>query len=239
LTAQGRRVFGELDAKARDAIAALLHGLCDPEQAALVRAMSAVEALLTRPEESSAPSPAASTVPASAVTTRDVDRDPAVQTIILRAHRPGDMGTIVAQQAELYAREYGWNHEYEALTARIVSDFLGNFDATRESCWVAERAGELIGSVFLVKHPEREHTARLRMLHVAASARGSGIGRRLVRECTDFARRAGYRTITLWTNSVLVSARRIYEAEGYKLVDEKPQRNFGRDLISQTWELAL
>ena len=167
---------------------------------------------------------------------RDLMNDKAVT---LREHRPGDMGWIVHRQAILYNREFGWNEEYEALTLRILADFLQHYDPERERCWVAEREGEIVGSVFIVKHPERAGVAKLRMLYVEPSARGLGIGARLVREVTDFARAKGYHTLTLWTNSVLVSARRIYEAEGYRLVEEKAHHMFGQDLVAQTWELAL
>jgi GNAT superfamily N-acetyltransferase len=149
------------------------------------------------------------------------------------------MGWIVHRQAVLYAREYGWNEEYEALIARIVADFIDKFDAKREYCWIAERNGDIVGSVFVVRHPERAGVAKLRLLYVEPSARGMGIGRRLVSEVTRFARRAGYHTITLWTNSVLVSARHLYEAEGYRLIQEEPHNSFGTDLVGQTWELAL
>jgi GNAT superfamily N-acetyltransferase len=158
---------------------------------------------------------------------------------ILRRPRVGDMGWIIHRQAVLYHQEYGWDATYEALIARIMADFVEHFDAERERCWVAERDGEILGSVFVVRHPERKGVAKLRLLYVEPSARGLGIGRRLVHEVTRFARQAGYHTLTLWTNSVLVSARRIYEAEGYRLVHEEPQRNFGQDLVSQTWELTL
>ena len=157
----------------------------------------------------------------------------------LRAHRPGDMGWVVHRQAILYHREFGWNEQYEALTSRIVADFLEHYDPARERCWIAEREGEIVGSVFVVKHPERAGVAKLRMLYVESSARGRGIGRRLVREVTDFARAAGYHTLTLWTNSVLVSARRIYEAEGYRLVSEERGEIFGKVLTSQNWEMEL
>jgi GNAT superfamily N-acetyltransferase len=157
----------------------------------------------------------------------------------LRAHRPGDMGWVVHRQAILYHREFGWNEQYEALTARIVADFLEHYDPALERCWIAERDGEVVGSVFVVKHPERAGVAKLRMLYVESSARGLGIGRRLVREVTDFARAAGYHTLTLWTNSVLVSARRIYEAEGYTLVSEERGEIFGKELTSQNWEMRL
>ena len=157
----------------------------------------------------------------------------------LRSHRSGDMGWIVHRQAVLYHSEFGWNEEYEMLTMRILADFLEGFDPRRERCWIAERDGAVVGSVFVVKHPEREGVARLRMLYVEASARGLGIGARLVRECTGFAREAGYHTLTLWTNSVLVSARRLYQAEGYRLTSETPHHMFGKDLVAQTWDLTL
>lgn len=157
----------------------------------------------------------------------------------LRSPRAGDMGWIIHRQAIIYHDEYGWDSSYEALIARIMADFMDHFDELRERCWIAERDGEIVGSVFIVRHPERQGVAKLRLLYVEPSARGLGLGRRLVHEVTLFARAAGYHTLTLWTNSVLVSARRLYEAEGYRLVHEEPQHNFGKALVSQTWELAL
>jgi len=156
---------------------------------------------------------------------------------ILRDPQPGDMGWIVHRQAVLYAREFGWNAEYEALVAEIVAKFVREFDPQRERCWIAEKDGKPVGSVFVVR--QDDETAKLRLLAVEASARGLGIGHRLVDECIRFARYAGYRKLVLWTNSVLTDARRIYEKAGFTLVEEEPHHSFGKDLIGQNWALDL
>jgi DNA-binding MarR family transcriptional regulator/predicted GNAT family acetyltransferase len=214
LTAKGRTTFAQLNARAHDDVASFITPLGERARWRLLDAMRTIESLLGGEPRTSSP-------------------------YLLRAHRAGDMGFVVHRQAVLYSREYGWTDAYEALISRIVAEFLERFDAARERCWIAERDGETVGSVFLIRHPEREGVAKLRLLYVEPSARGLGIGARLVRECSTFARAAGYHTITLWTNSVLTSARRLYEAEGYRLVHEEPHHSFGKDLAGQTWELTL
>jgi GNAT superfamily N-acetyltransferase len=164
-------------------------------------------------------------------------------SIALRPPHAGDMGWIISRHGALYAKEYDWTIEFEVLVARVAADFFEQHDPSCERCWIAEREGpdgpERVGSVMLVRHPERAGVAKLRLLLVEPSARGLGLGRRLVDECARFARQSGYHTITLWTNSVLVTARDIYERAGYRLVRSEPHHNFGHDLIGETWELRL
>ena len=156
---------------------------------------------------------------------------------ILRSHRPGDMGWIIHRHGVLYSQEYGWDERFEALVAVIAGEFIQNFDAKRERCWIAEREGEIVGSVFLVK--KTKTVAKLRLLYLEPEARGFGIGLRLVEECIRFAREAGYRKITLWTQSKLEAARHIYRKCGFELVDSTAQSLFGHDLVTETWEVAL
>jgi GNAT superfamily N-acetyltransferase len=149
------------------------------------------------------------------------------------------MGWVVHRESTLYAEEYGFDVTFEALIARIVSDFLTNFDAQRERCWMAEVNGEKVGHIFLVKHPEHPDTAKLRLFLVEPSARGMGLGHALVKECIQFAGAAGYKKIVLWTQSILVAACRTYQKAGFRIVHEEPHQSFGQDLMGQTWELDL
>jgi GNAT superfamily N-acetyltransferase len=156
---------------------------------------------------------------------------------VLRDPEPGDLGWVVHAQARLYAREYGWDWTFEAMVAEIVAQFISKFQPDREKCWIAERQGAIVGSVFVVT--QDDETAKLRMLYVDQSARGLGLGRRLVDECIRFAQLKGYRKLVLWTNDVLISARRIYVAAGFRLVEEERHHSFGKDQVGQIWQLDL
>ncbi|MDR0207674.1 MAG: bifunctional helix-turn-helix transcriptional regulator/GNAT family N-acetyltransferase [Pseudomonas putida] len=209
LTESGRKVLASLEQAAREEVVSMLQGLSEPQQEQLIQAMRKIQTQLG-------------------------DGDP---SYILRDPQAGDMGIVVQQQARLYAREYGWNKEFEALVAEIVANYLREFDQSRERCWIAEKDGAVIGSVFVVKHDET--TAKLRMLYVDASARGMGIGNRLLEESIRFARLAGYKHMILWTTSVLVDARKLYQKAGFQLVEEEQVHSFGKDLVSQTWAREL
>lgn len=218
LTARGRAAFAPLDTRARDEVAAMLAAVAPPDRTALVAAMKQIETLLANGTD------AARAAPKPPYT--------------LRAHRPGDMGWVVFRHGAIYAQEWGYNYEFEALVARIVADFLDHLDPARERCWIAERAGEIVGSVFLVA--KSRTVAKLRLLLVEPSARGLGLGRRLVDECIRFARSAGYRKITLWTQSELEAARRIYKQAGFVCVERRKHRSFGKDgLVAEVWDLTL
>jgi GNAT superfamily N-acetyltransferase len=160
-----------------------------------------------------------------------------LQDVILRDPKPGDMGWVIQQHGEIYAQEYGWNWEFEALVAGICADFVKNFQPEWECCWIAEAAGERVGSVFVVK--QSDTTAKLRMLILSPKARGLGLGKRLTQEAIAFARSKGYHEMVLWTNSCLLAARGIYEKEGFILTHSEAYQGFGHDLVSETWALAL
>ena len=169
---------------------------------------------------------------------KTVTLEPMTATLFtLRDLQPGDMAWVIHRQTVLYAQEYGWNNEFEALAAEIGAKFIREFDPRWERCWMAESQGQVIGSVFVVR--QDDSTAKLRMLYVESSARGMGVGSRLVNECLAFARQAGYQRMVLWTNSVLVDARRIYERAGFTLLEEEPHHSFGKNLIGQVWGREL
>jgi DNA-binding MarR family transcriptional regulator/GNAT superfamily N-acetyltransferase len=211
LTAKGRKEFEPLNVASTKEIQAMLEKLSAPDRHQLVRSMHIIENLL-------APAPSQ-------------------EPYILRPHQPGDMGWVIHRHGELYAQEYGWDERFEALVAEIAAEFIKNFDPKRERCWIAERNGGIVGSVFLVR--KDDETAKLRLLLVEPSARGTGLGRRLVEECIRFAKKAGYRRITLWTQSNLTAARTIYEKTGFQLMTQQKNRSFGKDLVAETWDKDL
>ncbi len=165
--------------------------------------------------------------------------EPRRQVTVRRADRPGDLGWVVMAHGEVYDRQYGWNTDFEALVAEIVADYATKHDPAREAAWIAEVDGERVGCIFLVTAGDEARVAKLRILLVTPAGRGLGLGTRLVEECLTFARRAGYRQVTLWTNDVLTSARKIYQSFGFTLADEQPHHSFGHDLIGQNWTLDL
>ena len=203
LTEQGQRTLAPLVDASRREVAAMLARLPRAAQQELVDAMGQIQGLLGE----------------------------ASKNYMLRNPQPGDMGWIIHRQAVLYAQEYGWNNEYEALAAEILAKFLRDFDPACERCWIAEKDGKVVGSVFIVRQDAA--TAKLRLLYVDPCARGLGIGTRLVDECLRFSRQAGYTKMVLWTNSVLTGARRIYDQAGFQLVEEEVHHSFGKDLIGQ------
>jgi DNA-binding MarR family transcriptional regulator/GNAT superfamily N-acetyltransferase len=214
LTPKGKSTFEKLNGLSEEQARKILNALPPAAQTDLIGSMGTVERLLT---------------PSS----------PHESRYVLRPHRIGDMGWVVYREAALYAQEYGFDETFEALAARIVADFLTEFDPKRERCWIAEVNGQNVGHIFLVKHPTNPSTAKLRLLLVEPSARGLKLGSALVEECVNFARSVGYKKITLWTQSILVAARHIYQKAGFRLVEERANHQFGKDLFSQTWELDL
>ena len=211
LTQAGRAAFGRLDALSSDQIRGLLAAVPAGQRSRLTAAMAGIREIL--------------------------DGRPAAGTVVLRPPVPGDLGWVVQRNGALYAAEYGWDETYEALVARLVADFAARADRAGEAAWIAELRGEPVGCVFCTR--KSDQTAQLRLLLVEPSARGIGIGERLVTECLTFARRAGYREIVLWTNDVLHAARRIYQRAGFELVGSQPHHSFGHDLVAQDWRLAL
>jgi len=212
LTDDGAKDFAVLDRRSADDTAARLAGLDEAERSRLVAALAEVRRLLLQPAERE-------------------------RTVVLRAPHTGELGWIVQRHGELYSEEYDWNPDFEALVTRIVADYAAQHDPAREAAWIAEVDGAPGGCVLCVRQDDT--VARLRLLLVEPRARGLGLGERLVGECIGFARAAGYRELTLWTNDTLVHARRIYQRAGFELVDEEPHHSFGHDLVSQTWTLAL
>jgi len=215
LTARGARLFAPFEKRSQDFVGGMLGKLKAAEQARLVAAMETIETLLGEPAAAAAPKPA----------------------YTLRAPRHGDFGWIVSRHAELYAQEYGWTEPFEGLCAQIVADFVNNYDAKWERCWIAELNGENVGCVMLVK--DSPGVARLRLLLVDPKARGLGLGHRLVGECVKFARKAGYTKITLWTHSVLAAARHVYERAGFTLTASEPRHSWGQDVVAEYWDLDL
>jgi DNA-binding MarR family transcriptional regulator/GNAT superfamily N-acetyltransferase len=221
LTAAGKRAFAPLDRQTEAGVVELLAPLADAEQQRLLEAMATIESLLDHDRRNASP-------------------------WLLRPPHSGDIGWVVGRHGALYAEEYAWDLRFEALVARIAADFVERFDAAREACWIAERGGSNVGCVFLVQarndaknNAVVEGTAQLRMLLVEPTARGLGIGARLVDECERFARAKGYRRIVLWTNSILLAARAIYARNGYLLTKSEPHESFGHKLVGETWELKL
>ena len=212
LTARGRKAFSALNARQSSEVGEMLRSVPDSERESLIASMQTIQKVLA----------------GDAARSRKVS---------LRTHGPGDMGWVMSRHGALYAREYGWDQGFEALVGEIVVNFIRSFDSERERCWIAEIDGERVGSIFLVRDTDTD--AKLRLLLVEPSARGHGVGKLLVNECIDFARKAGYRKLTLWTNSVLDAARHIYELAGFELVKEEQHTSFGHKLTGQYWELAL
>jgi len=211
LTAKGRASFARLERTSQEHVGTMLGPLSGEDRTRLIGAMDTIERLLAAPR--------------------------AATPAILRDPRPGDMGWVVQSHGALYASEYGFDASFEALVAEIAAKFVTSFDAARERCWIADIDGRPVGSVFLVRHSD--DVAKLRLLLVEPVGRGQGLGRRLVAECISFARACGYRRITLWTQSILVAARKIYQEAGFVRVAAEPHRSFGQNLIGETWEGQL
>ena len=214
LTRKGAATLADLNRRSSEQARQLLDKLSPANRSSMIASMLTIERQLAPAEDGQRP-------------------------FVLRPHRPGDMGWVVARHGILYAREFGWDQNFEATVAGIVSAFITNFDPRREHCWIADRDGESLGSIFLVRDPEQDNTAKLRLLLVEPSARGLGLSKALVGECLNFAHIAGYQRVTLWTDSILTAAHHVYQRAGFRLTAEKPHHSFGKDLIGQTWEIDL
>jgi DNA-binding MarR family transcriptional regulator/N-acetylglutamate synthase-like GNAT family acetyltransferase len=226
LTQVGRKAFTPLDARSTAQVNAIIGKLQPGQQEELMQAMRTIESMLA----------GASGEPP--LEQKFGERKNERRTYVLRGHKPGDMGWVVYRHGILYSQEYRYDERFEALVAGIVAEFVKNFDPARERCWMAESSGQVVGSVFLVEKSKK--VAKLRMLLVEPSARGLGIGKHLVAECIRFARKVGYKTIMLWTQSELTAARSIYQQAGFELVAEEPHSSWGRkNLVSETWRLRL
>lgn len=212
LTEKGSKEFDLLNKRSTEEIEEIVNDLSTEDQKLLLSSMETIERILNKQFKFSEP-------------------------FFLRSFESGDMGWVVHRHGVLYRQEYGWNEEFEALVAEIVSDFIKNYDSDSERCWIAEMNSEIVGSVFMVKKSDK--VAKLRLLLVEPKARGFGLGTRLVEECIKFAKKVGYEKITLWTNSVLVEARRIYKKEGFSLIESENYHGFGKDLTGETWDLNL
>jgi len=212
LTAKGRQAFARLDRSSQKEVGAMLDALPVQAREQLVGAMATIGTLLEPPSAARSP-------------------------VLLRSHRPGDIGWVVSRHGAVYAEEYGWDISFEALVAEIGAQFIKSFDPAREHCWIAEVAGEPVGSIFLVR--SSDEVAKLRLLLVEKRARGLGVGRALTEQCIRFAREKNYKTIVLWTQSILTAARDIYARAGFRKIAEEPHSSFGVELIGETWELKL
>lgn len=212
LTAKGRQAFARLDRSSQKEVAAMLDTLPQPARERLVGAMTTIESVLEPPAQARSP-------------------------VLLRSHRPGDIGWVISRHGAVYAEEYGWDISFEALVAEIGAQFIKGFDPAREHCWIAEVAGEPVGSIFLVR--STDEVAKLRLLLVEKNARGLGAGRALTDQCLRFAREKSYKKVVLWTQSILTAARDIYARAGFRKIAEQPHASFGVELIGETWELEL
>jgi DNA-binding MarR family transcriptional regulator/GNAT superfamily N-acetyltransferase len=211
LTGKGRTTFRQLDKRSSRAAAGMIANLPSGAVNTLLAAMETIQGILAK--------------------------DSSTPDYILRRDQVGDLGHIASRQGLIYEQEYGWDKTYEALAAKILSEFVGRNDAVNERAWIAERHGTILGSVYLMK--EDADTARLRLLYVEPQARGLGLGKKLVSECTEFAQEAGYKRIVLWTQSTLTAARKLYVNEGYQLIKQEPHHSFGKDLVGETWQLDI